>query len=132
MRKFRGEPFDKVAFCIETVELPQYINKLTGKPMTTAIARYLPPKEEEAIEEMIGERQFKVLKHIHQHPDASMRGRILDFEAGFAGNVMKISAATLSRDIAQLKEMEYIKKAVRGFELTRRGKAAVEPKGEHP
>jgi len=132
MRKFRGEPFDKVAFCIETVELPQYINKLTGKPMTTAIARYLPPKEEEAIEEMIGERQFKVLKHIHQHPDASMRGRILDFEAGFGGNVMKISAATLSRDIAQLKEMEYIKKAVRGFELTRRGKAAVEPKGEIP
>ena len=42
------------------------------------------------------------------------------------GQVMKVSNATISRDIQQLKEMEYIKRAVRGFELTRRGKAAVE------
>ena len=125
-RKFRGEPFDRVSFAIETVELPEFINRLTQKPMTTAIARYLPPKEEEVIEETVGERQHALLRHIARHPEASIRARVLDLEAGMMGQVMKVSNATISRDIQQLKEMEYIKRAVRGFELTRRGKAAVE------
>jgi len=72
---------------------------------------------------MLGSRECVQME---PHPEASIRARVLDLEAGMMGTVMKVSTATISRDIQQLKEMEYIKRAVRGFELTRRGKAAVE------